>query len=109
MFVRMIVLMCISFYLSRYLLAELGVTDFGILSVVGSVLATFMSIKTLFSESVQRFINYEKGKGQPENVRIIFSMSVYIHLILAILFLLIVEVVGLYLLYNKHKIPLVNH
>ena len=105
MFVRMIVLMCISFYLSRYLLAELGVTDFGILSVVGSVLATFMSIKTLFSESVQRFINYEKGKGQPENVRIIFSMSVYIHLILAILFLLIVEVVGLYLLYNKLDIP----
>lgn len=105
MFVRMIVLMGISFYLSRYLLAELGITDFGILSVVGSVLATFTSLKSLFSESVQRFINFEKGKDNADNVRTVFNMSVVIHVVLAIAFFVVVEIIGLYLIYNKLEIP----
>lgn len=105
MFIRMLILMGISFYLSRYLLAKLGISDFGILSVVGSVLATFTSLKSLFSESVQRFINFEKGKGNADNVRTVFNMSVVIHAVLAIVFFVVVEIIGLFLIYNKLEIP----
>ncbi len=38
---RMLVLMLISFYSSRVLLKELGVTDFGIYGLVGGVVAIF--------------------------------------------------------------------
>ena len=39
---RMLVLMLISFYSSRVLLKELGVTDFGIYGLVGGVVAIFL-------------------------------------------------------------------
>lgn len=39
---RMLVLMLISFYSSRVLLKELGVTDFGIYGLVGGLLPYFL-------------------------------------------------------------------
>lgn len=107
MYIRMLFLMFISFYSSRILLATLGFDDFGIYSVVGSISSTFVAIKSLFSESVQRFLNVSKGKGPSsidEQVSI-FSMSLIVHVFLAIVFIVIVEIIGVWLLNNKLDIP----
>ena len=107
MYIRMIFLMFISFYSSRILLATLGFDDFGIYSVVGSISSTFIAIKGLFSESVQRFLNVAKGKvtdSYEEQVSI-FNISIIVHVILAIVFIIIVEIIGLWLLHNKLDIP----
>ena len=61
MYIRMILLLCISFYTSRVVLQKLGVTDYGIYNVVGSVVAMFASLRSIFSMSTQRFLNYEMG------------------------------------------------
>ena len=52
-YVRMVLIMIIAFYTSRILLKTLGVVDFGVYSVVGSVSSTFVAIRSLFSESIQ--------------------------------------------------------
>ncbi len=105
MYVRMLFLIIISFISSRYLLKTLGIEDYGIYSVVGSVVATFVSLKSLFSESIQRFLNYEKGKESLQRQRMIYTISVIIHVLLAIVFVIIVEIVGLWLINNKLVIP----
>lgn len=107
MYIRMLFLMFISFYSSRILLATLGFDDFGIYSVVGSISSTFVAIKSLFSESVQRFLNVAKGKGYDsldEQISI-FNMSIIVHIFLAIVFVVIVEIIGIWLLNNKLDIP----
>lgn len=105
MYVRMLLLIVISFVSSRYLLQTLGVEDFGIYSVVGSVAATFVSLKSLFSESIQRFLNFEKGKGSLQRQKMVYTISVVIHILLAIVFVIVVEIVGLWLINNKLVIP----
>lgn len=105
MFVRMIVLMIISFLTSRWLLKELGVVDYGIYSVVGSVTATFVALKSLFSESTQRFLNYYKGKEDLQAQKDIYSISIIVHITLAIAFVLILELVGMWLINNKLVFP----
>lgn len=105
MYIRMLFLIVIAFYTSRLLLATLGVEDFGIQSVVGSISTTFLSLKALFSESVQRYLNYEKGRQSIEGQRAVFSLGVIIHVVLAVLFVLIVEIVGCWLIGNKLTIP----
>lgn len=105
MYVRMLFLIIISFVSSRYLLKTLGVEDFGIYSVVGSVAATFVSLKSLFSESIQRFLNYEKGMGSLQRQEMVYTISVVIHIVLAIIFVVLVEAVGLWLVNNKLVIP----
>lgn len=93
--------MFISFYTSRKLLELLGIDDFGVYNVVGSIVAIFGSIKGLMTSSTQRFLNFEMGKGNYSNVTNVFSMSVIVHLILALFFILVVEVFGLWYIGNK--------
>ena len=101
----MIALMVISFYTSRELLAILGIENYGLYSVVGSVAATFSALKSLFSEAVQRYLNNQKGLGSIEGQRAVFNIGLIIHIVLAIVFIVVVEIVGLWLLYNKLNIP----
>lgn len=108
MYIRMLFLMCIAFYSSRLLLSTLGVEDFGLYSVVGSITSSFVALKAIFSESVQRFLNFEKGKGLIEGQREIYSISVIIHILLAVFFAVVVEVVGLWLIHNKLSIPVAS-
>lgn len=101
LYIRMIVLMIITLYTSRVLLQILGVDDFGIFSVVGSVTATFLTLRSVFAEAVQRFLNYEKGCGNVQNEIQIFNIAVVLHIIIAILFIILAEAIGLWLLFNK--------
>lgn len=105
MYIRMLFLIVIAFFTSRLLLSTLGIEDFGIQSVVGSISTTFISLKALFSESVQRYLNYEKGRNSLDGQRSVFSLGVIIHFILAIVFVIVVELIGCWLIANKLEIP----
>ena len=102
MFIRMLVLMLVSLYTSRILLQYIGINDYGLYNVVGSVITMFASLRSLFTSSTQRFLNYEMGKGNTERLQMIFSMSVLITAILAFVFVVVSESFGLW--YIDHKI-----
>lgn len=104
MYFRMLFLMLISFYSSRVVLRELGVNDFGIYNLVGSVVAMFSSLKTIFATSTQRFINYEIGKKNYRALKSIFNTSLLINAGIAICFVVIVEIVGYWFLNYKIQI-----
>ena len=61
-------MMVLAIFTSRVLLATLGVENYGIYNVVGGVVAMFASIKSILASSVQRFLNFYKGKGEPDTV-----------------------------------------
>lgn len=100
MYIRMLFLMCISFYTSRVVLDQLGVSDYGIYNVVGSVVAMFASLRTLFATSTQRFLNYEMGAHSGKQ-KLVFSISTIVNLIIGLLFIVVVETVGLWFLHYK--------
>lgn len=95
LYVREIITLFVAFFSSRLLLEQIGVGDFGMYGLIGSILAMFSSLRGLFASSIQRFINIEKGAGNHEQMNRIFSMGVVIHAGLSIFFILVVEVVGL--------------
>lgn len=101
LYLRMLLMMGIAFFSSRILLQELGVEDYGLYGVVGGIVVMFDSLRGLFASSIQRFLNYEMGKGNTENLKKIFSVGVILHLILSIVFLLLAETLGLWFLNNK--------
>lgn len=104
MYVRMILLTLISLYTSRVVLQQLGVDDFGIYSVVGSVVAMFSSLRGLFATSTQRFINYEMGQGRNDKVNTIFNMSILIQFIISAILLLTGEGVGVWFIEYRMSI-----
>ena len=61
MYLRLFTTMFIGLYTSRIVLLILGVSDYGLFSVVGGVLAMFTFISGSLSGACARFLNVEMG------------------------------------------------
>lgn len=105
LYFRMLLLMAVSLYTSRVVLNALGVEDFGIYNVVGGVVAMFSVLSGSLSAAISRFITYELGKGNQENLNKIFSSAVTIQLGLAGIIILLAETIGIWFLNVKMNIP----
>ena len=79
LYLRSFVSMVISLYTSRKILEILGVDDFGILNVVGGVIAMFTFLSGSMSVATQRFLTFELGRGEGGNYKHVFSMTCIIH------------------------------
>ena len=105
LYVRMFFTMAIGFYMSRVILASLGVEDYGIYNVVGGVTAMFTFLNSSLSGATSRFLTYGLGEGNMPKMKATFSAAYTIHILLAILIFVICETVGLWLLEYKLVIP----
>lgn len=105
LYFRMLFMMAVSLYTSRVVLNALGVEDFGIYNVVGGVVAMFSMLSGSLSSAITRFITYELGTGNQENLKKIFSSSVTIQIGLAVLIILFAEAIGVWFLNVKMNIP----
>lgn len=106
LYVRMLVLMLISFYTARITLNALGVYDYGINNVVGGLVSMFSLLSGSLSVATSRFMTYGLGQGDSENLKRIFSTTINIHFILAIIVVIALETVGVWFLNYKMNIPL---
>lgn len=105
LYVRMLISMLVGLYTSRILISQLGVVDFGIYNVVGSIVILLGFLNATLSLSTQRFINYELGNGNYERLTKVYSSSIVIHVLLALLVLVFAETVGLWFLNTQMTIP----
>lgn len=105
LYVRMLFLMAISLYTSRVILQALGVEDFGIYNVVGGFVALFAVLSKSLSGAASRFLNFEMGRKNDERLSLVFSTTLNIQIILALIIVLLAEIFGLWFINNKMVIP----
>lgn len=101
MYIRMIFVMALNVYMSRVLLRALGVDDYGTYNVVGSMVAAFDSIRSMFMSSSQRYLNYEMVNGTAASQKKVFCVSVIVNLCLAVLLVSALEGIGGYFINNQ--------
>lgn len=102
-YVRLIIVTIIGLLTSRLVLQRLGVSDYGLYSVVGGVITMFSVISGSMSGTTIRFLNYEIGKddGNPNRV---FNLCNTTHIAFAIGILILAETIGLFYIYNYLKV-----
>lgn len=105
LYVRLILIMGVTLYSSRVILQVLGVEDFGIFNVVGGLIVLLSFLNNAMTLSVNRFLAYEMGLPNSKDLNKIFSTSVNIHAIIAVIALVFGESVGLWFVNNKLVIP----
>lgn len=101
MYFRMGLLTIISLYTSRVILQKLGVEDYGIYNLVGSIVLMFNSLKSIFAGSTQRFLNYEMGRGNYDRLQLVFNLSILVNILIAVVLIIAVEIVGVWFLESK--------
>lgn len=101
----MFFIMCITLYTSRVVLNALGIEDYGLYTAVGGFVALFGVISGSLSTAISRFITFELGKGNYIKLKLIFSSSVLIQFLIALLILVLVETVGVWFLNERMTVP----
>lgn len=97
--------MVVGLYTSRIVLATLGVDDYGLYNVVGSVVVLFSFLQQALNNATYRYLAYGLGAGDQKKIADTFSMTINAHLILAGIILLLAETVGLWFLNTKLTVP----
>ena len=105
LYIRMLVSLFVGLYTSRIVLKELGIVDYGLNNVVGSLLSLFTFIQGSLSTSASRFLAFEIGKKEKGDLNKVFCMTQNIHFIFAVIVLILAETIGLWYFYNKMVIP----
>ncbi len=106
LYIRMLFKTLVTFYTSRVILEVLGVEDFGIYNVVAGIVALFAFVNSSMAISVQRYLSYERGRERgAEKINTIYSMSVFIHIFIAVTLIVLSEVTGRVILGHYLNIP----
>lgn len=106
LYFRTFIIMLISLYTSRAVLKALGETDFGIYNLVGGIVVLFSFMNSAMSAAVQRYLNFELGRGNIIQVARIFSMSMTAHICIAVIVLILGETLGLWFVMTQLNIPI---
>ena len=105
LYIRMLLIMGVTLYTTRIVLRILGVEDFGIYNVVGGVITMASFLSASMSSAIQRFLSFELGKNNLIQVQRVFSMSINLHLIVAIAIFILAETFGLWFINTQLAIP----
>lgn len=98
LYIRLGVTMVISFFTTRVMLQQLGVEDYGLNNLVGSIVTMFSFINGSMGTAVQRFYSIEIGKGNQERLGRVFGVGLYLHIIVAAITLLLAEIFAIFFL-----------
>lgn len=101
----MLITMGIGFYSSRVVLEQLGVDAYGVYNVVGGIIVLVAFLNSAMTNATQRYINFEKGTGHTERLKDVFSASITIHSIIAIIIGIVAEIFGPWVLNDYLNIP----
>lgn len=105
LYVRMLFIMAISFFTSRVVLDALGVEDYGVWSVVSGVMTMFSLFTTSLSTAISRFITFELGKGDSQELKKVFSISFTAIITLVLCVIVLAETIGVWFLNTQMNIP----
>ncbi len=107
LYARMLLLMFISLFSSRIVLAALGETDYGVYNAVGGMVGVFSFLTASVSAAISRFLCFELGREESGERRLerVFSSSVVIMLCFSVLLIVLTETLGLWFLRTRMNLP----
>lgn len=105
LYFRMIFVILTNLYVSRIILEQLGIEDFGIYTLVGGLVSFLAIFQSVMASAVSRFFTIAIGKRDFIKLKKYFNISFIIYLLIALSFLIICETIGMWFLENKLIIP----
>jgi O-antigen/teichoic acid export membrane protein len=105
LYIRMLLIMVVSFYSSRIVIKQLGVSDYGVYSLVGGIVAMLGFFNSAMAAATQRYLTFDIGEGNLVRLQKTFSTTLTIHFGIAVFLLAIAETIGLWYVNNIMVFP----
>lgn len=105
LYIRMLITMIVGLYTSRVILSTLGLSDYGLYSVVGGFVTMLSFLNGTMANGTQRFLSFTIGQNNLDKLKMVFSNSLIIHLVIALIVIVISETIALWFLNTQMAIP----
>lgn len=105
LYLRMLLVMGVTLYTSRVVLAVLGVEDFGLYHVVVGFVALLGFMQGAMTSATQRYFAFDIGATGGKDLNRTFNTSLMIHGLLALLIVLLAETAGYWFVSTQLTIP----
>ena len=105
LYIRMVFVTLVTLYTARIVLQALGVVDYGIYNVVGGVVSLLTVLNSSMGAATQRYISFDLGQGNDEQLKKDFAACLNIYLLLAVVVIILSETIGLWLVNTQLTIP----
>ena len=94
LYLRLILTSVLGLFSTRFALQALGVVDYGLYSVLGSIITFIAIINTIMVSSSHRYIAVAIGKKDLKEANTIFNVCLVIHMVIAIVTLVLALPLG---------------
>lgn len=105
LYLRMAFTMVIGFLATRVTLQQLGIEDYGLNNLVGSIASMLSFLNGSMGTAVQRYYCIEIGKGNKGALKRIFGTGLFLHIVVAIATFILAEIFAVFFL-HKMNMPL---
>src|SRR5690606_40379311 len=105
LYMRMLLVMAVTLYTSRVVLAVLGVENYGIYHVVAGFVALLGFMQGAMTTATQRYFAYDIGEKRGKNLCCLFNSSIQVHGALVIAIVALAETIGYWFVSTKLSIP----
>ena len=94
LYVRLGITAVCGFLTTRFALQALGVVDFGLFSVLGSIISFIAILNTIMVSTTNRYIAVALGKGNVQQANTHFNVCLMFHFVIAVISALVAYPVG---------------
>jgi O-antigen/teichoic acid export membrane protein len=102
---RSVFSIALTLFSSRWILASLGQTDYGLFSLVGSIIIIITFLNGVMAGSVSRYFAYSIGQDDSEEVTHWFNTALSLHLCFAVILILFGWPIGRHVIVHFLNIP----
>lgn len=104
-FIRLVVTSVIGILASRIVLDALGAADYGLYNVLGGIVGFLNVMNTAMLSTTYRYIAFELGKGDADNLNKVFNTCFMIHAAIAVVLFLLGLSVGEWYINHYLNVP----
>lgn len=105
MYLRMLVTLFVSLFTTRINFKALGIDNYGIYNVVGSIIVFFTFINSGLTSATRRYITAELANGDKDSCQTVFNIAVWAHILIGLVIFVLGETIGLWAANHLLNIP----
>ena len=91
LYVKLLITIAVNLIATRLILNAMGVEDYGVVNLISGIVSMLTFIQNSMAVSTQRYMSVNMGKGDVQLQSKIFNNGLFLHLLLGIFILIILE------------------
>lgn len=100
LYIRMLLTTAVGLYTSRVVLQVLGISDYGVYTVMGGLIGFLSYLNTLLAGGTSRFLTIGLGENNPKKLKLTFSTTFVLTMLTAFAIFITGETIGLWFVNN---------